>query len=91
MIVKYLKSNNFTRIPVLNRAQLINDAFYFAITGELEGRIFLDLISYLKKEMDYIAWYPVFRIMSYTSDYIKFSENGLLKVSTNKFREKCLF
>ncbi|XP_019700103.1 glutamyl aminopeptidase-like [Harpegnathos saltator] len=72
-IVSYLKSDEFTRIPVLNRAQLINDAYYFMITYTYNASFFMDLIKYLKQERDYIAWYPMFNIMFYMSTVLKLS------------------
>lgn len=87
-IVLYLQFDDYKRISVLNRAQLISDSYYFASKGELESSVFLDIITYLKRETDYIAWYPMFNIISYMSTYLKYPEGAFVKVSSSKFREQ---
>lgn len=84
-IVAYLYFDNYKNIPVINRAQLINDAYYFTSKGELELTYFLDIIQYLKRETDYIAWYPMFNILSYMSTYFKYSKSIPVKVSNSKY------
>ncbi|XP_029169203.1 aminopeptidase N-like [Nylanderia fulva] len=64
-ILIYLNSDNYMKIHVLNRAQIINDAFYLMIEGQLNCHIFWDLIEYLHREEDYVAWYPMFKAMEY--------------------------
>ncbi|PSN47508.1 hypothetical protein C0J52_02250 [Blattella germanica] len=53
------------RIHVLNRAQLIDDAFNLARTGRLEYLRALTLIDYLREEEDYIPWAAGFNVFSY--------------------------
>ncbi|EFN61224.1 Aminopeptidase N, partial [Camponotus floridanus] len=55
-IARYLKSTKYTNIHVLNRAQIIDDAYYFVKEGTLNFSIFLELTEYLSRETDYIAW-----------------------------------
>jgi aminopeptidase N len=43
-------------ISVINRAQLIDDAFNLARTGLLDYTITLNLTHYLKLEVEYIPW-----------------------------------
>ncbi|KAK0097832.1 hypothetical protein PV326_013321 [Microctonus aethiopoides] len=51
------KSNeNYYRIHVLNRAQLIDDAFSLAKAGQLDYKVVLSLLTYLKQESDPIPW-----------------------------------
>ncbi|XP_029155143.1 aminopeptidase N-like isoform X2 [Nylanderia fulva] len=64
-ISDYLYNDDFTTIHVLNRAQIIDDAFHLMIAGQLEASIFWDIISYLHEEEDYIAWYPMFKALEY--------------------------
>ncbi|XP_058811599.1 aminopeptidase N-like [Topomyia yanbarensis] len=47
-------SDNHESIPVLNRAQLIDDALYFARNNLLDIEILLGLLSYLPSETDLI-------------------------------------
>lgn len=46
---------------VLNRAQLIDDAFNLARSGQLSYTILLDLIEYIKQEFDYAPLHSFFR------------------------------
>ncbi|XP_050451260.1 aminopeptidase A-like [Cataglyphis hispanica] len=73
-IVQYLNSEKYRNIHVLNRAQLINDAFHFAVHRKLNFSIFWDLTKYLSKETDYIAWYPMLKIFEFISSSFAFSE-----------------
>ncbi len=43
-------------ISVINRAQLIDDAFNLARTGLLDYSITLNLTHYLQREVEYIPW-----------------------------------
>ncbi|XP_029671183.1 aminopeptidase N-like isoform X1 [Formica exsecta] len=66
-IANYLASENYMKIHVLNRAQIINDAFHFMITKQLDSSIFWKITEYLVRETDYVAWYPMFKAMEYMS------------------------
>lgn len=57
-IIKILNSNDYTKIHVLNRAQLVDDALTLAFDGYLSYDIALGVVSYLFRETDYIPWYP---------------------------------
>ncbi|XP_029155579.1 aminopeptidase N-like [Nylanderia fulva] len=70
-IASYLNSDQYLNIHVLNRAQIIDDAFHLTIAGKLDSSIFWDLTSYLKQEKDYIAWYPMIKIFEYMSSIFK--------------------
>ncbi|XP_071568327.1 thyrotropin-releasing hormone-degrading ectoenzyme-like [Temnothorax nylanderi] len=60
-IVCYLNSKNYTNIHVLNRAQIIDDAFYFTMMSQLNASIFWELARYLSQETEYVAWYPMIK------------------------------
>ncbi|XP_019544614.2 aminopeptidase N [Aedes albopictus] len=51
----------------MNRMQLLDDAFHFAKNDQLDVTVFLELITYLTKEMFYVAWYNAYNI--FTSGY----------------------
>lgn len=61
-LASYLNSNKYNKIHVVNRAQIIDDAYYFLIMKQLDFDMFKDLTMYLSQETDYIAWYPMFNI-----------------------------
>ncbi|XP_029178496.1 aminopeptidase N-like [Nylanderia fulva] len=73
-IARYLNSENYTNIHVINRAQIIDDAFHFAMQGKLSFSIFWDLTSYLpRKETNYVAWYPMIKIFYNIMQILPFS------------------
>ncbi|XP_012062834.1 PREDICTED: aminopeptidase N-like [Atta cephalotes] len=61
-LASYLNSNKYNKIHVVNRAQIIDDAYYFLIMKQLDFDMFKELTMYLSQETDYIAWYPMFNI-----------------------------
>ncbi|XP_011642983.1 aminopeptidase N-like [Pogonomyrmex barbatus] len=72
----YLHTKNYTNIHVLNRAQIIDDTFHFVTTGEFDSpATFWYLVAYLHQELDYIAWYPMFKAMERMSFIIPFNES----------------
>ncbi|XP_025419873.1 aminopeptidase N-like, partial [Sipha flava] len=64
LIIAQMK-NDPKEIHVLNRAQLVDDAFNLARAGELSYSVPLTLVSYLVKEDDFIPMYSVMNSMSY--------------------------
>ncbi|CAH1985341.1 unnamed protein product [Acanthoscelides obtectus] len=56
LLTEYLQSEEYSKIPVLNRVQLINDAADLAFVGRLEYDVFFDLVKYLKMEEGYLPW-----------------------------------
>ncbi|XP_071050027.1 aminopeptidase N-like [Onthophagus taurus] len=53
-IINYLKTKTFTNVIPVNRAQLINDVFNLAKSGELSYTVALDLSMYMSEELDYL-------------------------------------
>ncbi|XP_070169666.1 aminopeptidase N-like [Polyergus mexicanus] len=80
-IASYLASKNYVKIHVLNRAQIIDDAFHFMITKQLDSSIFWNIIKYLEQETDFVAWYPMFKALEYMSSVFP-----LLGEETNKIK-----
>jgi aminopeptidase N len=58
-------------IHVLNRAQLIDDAFNLARVEKLNYTFVLDLTEYLEKENDVVPWYSVKNGFSYLIDRMR--------------------
>lgn len=56
LLIGQLKSKYFQNIHPQNRAQLIDDAFYFAQNGLLPYDLVFDLLTYLQGERDFIPW-----------------------------------
>ncbi|XP_025271107.1 aminopeptidase N-like [Camponotus floridanus] len=73
-ITNYLNSKNYNKIHVLNRAQIIDDAFHLMITNQLNSTVFWNITKYLSQETDYVAWYPMFKALEYLSNIFLFHE-----------------
>ncbi|KAJ8311344.1 hypothetical protein KUTeg_010699 [Tegillarca granosa] len=67
-VIEQLKTNHEV-IHLINRAQIINDAWALASAGELKMEIALKTIDYLKAEEDYIPWRTADGELSY--NYMK--------------------
>jgi hypothetical protein len=90
-LANYLKTRDYKRIPVLNRAQIIDDAYYFMMNGRLRVNTFLELTDYLRiRETDYAAWYPVIKALESLSTYFPYTENIYIKVNGDLVDKKIL-
>ncbi|XP_026825045.1 aminopeptidase N-like isoform X2 [Ooceraea biroi] len=78
-ITDYLKHKEYEKIHVINRAQIIDDTYYFFMKGEVTYDMFAYLIYYLRQERDYVAWYPMFQIFRDLSRFLLFEESESLK------------
>lgn len=56
LLIKELMNNISDIIHVENKAQLIDDSFNLALHGELDFDIALDVLNYIKNEVDFIPW-----------------------------------
>lgn len=71
----YMGSNNsflllLQRIPLLNRAQIINDVWNLVKAGELSVGIALPSLEYLDSEADYVPWVSAMNEVGYLSDML---------------------
>lgn len=56
LIANALERDNLEKIPMLNRAQLIDDAFSFAKINLVNIQVPLNLTKYLHREIEYVPW-----------------------------------
>ncbi|XP_029161445.1 aminopeptidase N-like [Nylanderia fulva] len=70
-IIASLNSDDYNKIPILNRAQIIDDVFHMIVTEQLDFIIFLEVINYLSREIDPVPWYPAFRIIHRLNYYLR--------------------
>jgi len=63
-IAASLKTDH-TSIHVINRAQILDDAFNLAKAGYLDYATALSLTNYLENETEFIPWYSALRGLSY--------------------------
>ncbi|XP_050459320.1 aminopeptidase Q-like [Cataglyphis hispanica] len=78
LITMYLYSDKYTNIHVLNRAQLVDDAFHLLLSHQIHSSIFWDITKYLHHETDYVAWYPMFKALEYMSSIFSIPIGELL-------------
>ncbi|KAJ8311540.1 hypothetical protein KUTeg_010895, partial [Tegillarca granosa] len=65
-LINQLKINH-TVIHDINRAQIINDAWNLAKSGDLKMETALGTVEYLKKEREYIVWEAASHELSYVN------------------------
>ncbi|XP_057330627.1 putative aminopeptidase-2 [Microplitis mediator] len=56
LIINYLKTDDYSKIHLFNRIQLINDAFTIADWGFLDYSIPFELSEYLTRETEFAPW-----------------------------------
>lgn len=70
-------SNNHQNINVLNRAQIVDDAFNLARAGLINYNQAFSIVSYLYNETDYFPWYTAIKGFDYlTTVYGENSDIG---------------
>ncbi|XP_067216466.1 aminopeptidase N-like isoform X2 [Linepithema humile] len=60
-LAKYMNSTKYINIHVLNRAQIIDDAFHFLLHKQLDYVMFWKISAFLSRDTNYVAWYPMFK------------------------------
>ncbi|XP_071566338.1 glutamyl aminopeptidase-like [Temnothorax nylanderi] len=70
----YLNSKEYKSISVINRAKIIDDAFHFLLTRQINATEFWALAKYLTQETDYVAWYPMLKVFEYISSVLPLSK-----------------
>nr|XP_012227733.1 PREDICTED: thyrotropin-releasing hormone-degrading ectoenzyme-like isoform X1 [Linepithema humile] len=79
-LMHYLSSVNYSSIHVLNRAQIIDDAFYFLMQRNLSFNLFWNITSFLFHDTDYIAWYPMIKAVEYMTCIWPVQNNDNIKM-----------
>lgn len=65
LLINALARENFDNIPVLNRAQLVDDSFNLAKSGERTFEIAFGVLNYLRGEKDFIPWKTAARSLAF--------------------------
>ncbi|EFN78367.1 Aminopeptidase N [Harpegnathos saltator] len=78
-IAKYLDEADYTKIHVLNRAQIIDDAYHFVMDNSLYYVTFYKLISYLWRETNFIPWHSMMNVLQYMSPFFNYPESDYFK------------
>ena len=74
MIIKQLKDDH-TKIHVINRAQLMDDAFNLARVGLINYDLLLEMAEYLRMETEYFPWHAAFSGFAYLNNMLAESES----------------
>ncbi|XP_067213988.1 aminopeptidase N-like isoform X2 [Linepithema humile] len=61
-LLRYLNSENYTKIHILYRAKIIDDAFYFFLQKELSYNFFWNLTSFVIQDANFVTWYPMIKV-----------------------------
>ncbi|XP_067212668.1 aminopeptidase Q-like isoform X2 [Linepithema humile] len=72
-LARYLNSDNYVEIHVINRAQIVDDAFYFLMKKQLDFVTFWEIVSFLSRDTSYIAWHPMIKALEYMTCIFPFS------------------
>jgi aminopeptidase N len=64
LIIEELVDGDYTKIHVLNRAQLIDDSSNFASIKLINYDVVFGLMEYLSNEMDYVPWVSANRVLN---------------------------
>nr|AIJ50263.3 aminopeptidase N1 [Anopheles stephensi] len=67
--------DNLAAVHRLNRAQLIDDAYWLARSGRLDLRVALRLMTYLRGEREYAPWAAANTALSYFNSRLRGTEN----------------
>lgn len=63
-LILALNSDDFEKIHVLNRAQLVDDSLSFAAGGYLDYSVVFGILGYLSRETEYTPWSAADRFIS---------------------------
>lgn len=64
-LIKALNGKSFTKIPVTNRATIVDDLLNLARASLVDYNIALDGLEYLKQETDYLPFKTAFNALDY--------------------------
>jgi aminopeptidase N len=74
LLIKELNDDDFNKIDVVNRAQLIDDSLNLARAGIIDYSIPFQILKYLRKETDYVPWAAADRGLNFLDRTISESE-----------------
>ncbi|XP_041766719.1 uncharacterized protein LOC121590789 [Anopheles merus] len=97
-LIEVLNSDQFEdQLPIINRAQLVDDVANLARAGEVGYDVALSLMQYLERETEYIPWATAYnallhldRMFSNHKEYNRF-ENYVGSLASHVFSEMNLF
>ncbi|XP_063992263.1 aminopeptidase N-like [Diachasmimorpha longicaudata] len=88
-ISAYLNSENYHKIHVLNRAQLLHDVLYFAERDARYYELLMDMAMYLRRETNYLPWTAIskainrFALRLMNTSAFDFLKSFILQIMSN--------
>nr|XP_012234879.1 PREDICTED: aminopeptidase N-like [Linepithema humile] len=73
-LVQYMNSTKYINIHVLNRAQIIDDAFHFFIHKQIDYVTFWNISAFLSRETNYVVWYSMFKAFEHMTVLISIKD-----------------
>ncbi|XP_067216543.1 aminopeptidase N-like isoform X3 [Linepithema humile] len=73
-LAQYMNSTRYFDIHILNRAQIIDDAFYFLIHKQLDYTMFWKISEFLSRETNYVVWYAMFKAFEHITFMVSIQE-----------------
>ncbi|XP_067209387.1 aminopeptidase N-like [Linepithema humile] len=73
-LVQYMNSTKYINIHVLNRAQIIDDAFHFFIHKQIDYVTFWNISAFLSQETNYVVWYSMFKAFEHMTVLISIKD-----------------
>nr|XP_012225741.1 PREDICTED: glutamyl aminopeptidase-like isoform X1 [Linepithema humile] len=61
-LMRYLNSDDYNKIHILNRAQIIDDAFYFFVQKQLRYNLFWNLTNFVIRDTNFVTWNPMIKV-----------------------------
>lgn len=76
LLIGVLDSDEYEKIPPMNRFQLLTDYSEFAFSGKVPADLMMDLMSYLPRERHSAPWAAVLRFAYRVDDLMRNSSTG---------------
>lgn len=74
-LVEYLNTDDYHKIHVYNRAQLLHDVSKFDYLDPVYFELSLDMLSYLHREIDYLPWIPAKLVLENFVQHLLYTPN----------------
>ncbi|KAL0271368.1 UNVERIFIED_CONTAM: hypothetical protein PYX00_008477 [Menopon gallinae] len=78
LLIDFLLSENYSKISVINRVQIMDDLLDFARAGELSYTTAFEAAHYLKKEKNYLPWKAALSNFDYISRMFRSTDSNKL-------------
>lgn len=84
-LMQYLNSEDYNKIHIINRAQIIDDAFHFFLQRQLSYNLFWDLTNFVLQDTNFVTWYPMIKVFEYFTCMYPLEYGNLVTVGNDSF------